>query len=189
MTQPDTTDTAPPADDTTEDTPSAPPGTRVDADRGRIIATEPEPRSLPWWKQRAHEAEATGQWLHAELQAQNEALSARIETMQRQHAERMVDGRLHKASDLWKYGVTVAELLDDTGNVDPAKLDAAITELRADAPYLGPNPAAPSAQVTSAHAGVDESGNNTSFADLLRTAARSTRGIAHSDNGTGTISG
>ena len=47
-------------------------------------------------------------------------------------AQRMAD-----ATDLWASGVTVSDVLGDDGLIDPAKLDAAITELLDRKAHLG----------------------------------------------------
>lgn len=80
-------------------------------------------------------------------EAERDQLRARVDALTKRQVEQLVGGRLHKASDLW-IDTNVADLLDESGDVDPAKVDAAITELRAARPYLGPNAAAPASQVT-----------------------------------------
>lgn len=141
-------------------------------------APGPEPRSLPWWKQRCHEAEAQGQWLHAEVAAERDKLAARVESMQRAQIETLIGARLHRASDFWLHHPDVSDLLDDDGTISPEKVDAALAGITQSAPYLAPSAAAPAAMVTAEHAGTDESGNAASFAEMLKEAARSTRGVA-----------
>jgi len=58
----------PEPDDTAQ--PPAPPAPDMSWDSERQVwksTSEPEPRSLLWWKQKAVEHEATGVWLHAEM--------------------------------------------------------------------------------------------------------------------------
>ncbi|MGD1237281.1 hypothetical protein [Mycobacterium seoulense] len=131
----------------------------------------PEPRSLTWWKQKAHDADATGKWLHAELSAENAALKSRVETIQRGYVEHMVAAKLHTPADIWHY-VELHELLTD-GDVDPAKVNAVDLPV-----YVQRSPAAPASQVTAADTVDYDADTRTTFADLLKGAARGTRGIA-----------
>lgn len=80
-------------------------------------------------------------------EAERDQLRARVDALTKRQVEQLVGSRLHNASDLW-ISTSVADLLDESGDVDPAKVEAAITELRAARPYLGPNAAAPASQVT-----------------------------------------
>lgn len=80
-------------------------------------------------------------------EAERDQLRARVDALTKRQVEQLVGTRLHKASDLW-IGTNVTDLLDDNGDVDVSKLDAAVTALRAEKPYLGPNAAAPTAAVT-----------------------------------------
>jgi hypothetical protein len=180
-TTPDTT-TPEPEPATEPDTPTdehpAMPDARWDADKGAYTSTAPpEPRSLPWWKAKAHEHENTGKWLVAELEADRAELRSRVESLQKQQVENLIGPRLHNPADFFHHA-ELAEVLDDTGTVDTEKLDTVLADIIQSAPYLAPSPAAPSSAVTSEHAGVDEKNNKPSFGDLLKAAASSNRGIA-----------
>lgn len=58
-----------------------------------------------------------------EAEAQRDTLSGRLEALQRREAERLAAARLADGADLWRGdGVELAALLDDDGNLDPAKV-------------------------------------------------------------------
>jgi hypothetical protein len=54
---------------------------------------------------------------------------ARLERLQKTEVERMATGKLADPSDVWLDGLTVDAVLDDEGDVDPARVDQAIKEL------------------------------------------------------------
>lgn len=62
-----------------------------------------------------------------ETETERDTLQARLETMQRAEVERLA-ARLVEPSAIWAGGVTLADLLDDDGNLDPAKATAAIDQ-------------------------------------------------------------
>lgn len=66
-----------------------------------------------------------------------EAATARIEQMQRREIERLAGSRLADGSDLWLSENTPADYLDDSGNVDPAKVQADAELLLSERPRLG----------------------------------------------------
>jgi hypothetical protein len=55
----------------------------------------------------------------SKLAAQDE----RLQTMQRNEAQRLAAVKLADPQDLWRDGATLADVLDDAGHVDPGKLD------------------------------------------------------------------
>lgn len=179
----ETPDTTPepeptPEQPATEQPPAPAADMQWDAERNTYTSTAPpEPRSLPWWKAKAHEHENTGKWLVAELVADRDQLQARVESLQKQQVQAAIGNRLHNAADFFHHAALV-DVLSDDGTVDAEKLDAALTGIVQAAPYLAPNIAAPAAMVTSEHNGIDESANTPSFGDLLKAAASSNRGIA-----------
>lgn len=70
-----------------------------------------------------------------ETEAQRDALTARLETLQRNEIQRLAADRLADPADLWRDGGTVADLLDAAGNVDPGKVRAAVAETIAAHPH------------------------------------------------------
>lgn len=140
--------------------------------------TRPEPRGLLDWKNRARTAEATGQWLHAEVVADRDRLKAQVEALQRQAVGNLVGGRLHDRADVWRGGLDVAALLADDGTVDPGKVDAAVAAVIGSAPHLGPSKAAPVSMVTADNSAVENMADQPpapTFADILRDAVRGQR--------------
>lgn len=67
-----------------------------------------------------------------------------VEALQRTEAERIAGESIQKPGGLWASGITVADLLDDGGTVDPEKVAAAVqhaTETLGLAPTrTGPRP-------------------------------------------------
>lgn len=156
-TDPHTTD----ADDPTAEPDAAPP-----ADHQR-----PAPRSLDWWKAQAREHQATADALTTE----RDALKARVETLQKQHVESLVADKLHDPGDLWRYGTELPIVLDDNGDVDPAKVEEARAALAKDRPQLAPtppSPAAPASLVTANDPITHGDDDPKTFGDVLRDGAR-----------------
>ncbi len=75
------------------------------------------------------------------LLADHDALAERLGTLQRREAERVAGEHLADAADLWRDGLTLAELLDDDGNLDPGKVGgAARTVVEAHKHWAAPGP-------------------------------------------------
>ena len=86
--------------------------------------------------------EAAGHRIKArEAEAERDRLAGVVESMQRAEAERLVTAveagysPLAEGSDLWRGGVELAELLDDGGNLDREKLNAARDRVAAEHPH------------------------------------------------------
>lgn len=62
-----------------------------------------------------------------ETEAQNATLTGRLEAMQRREVERLASADLDTPEDLWLTDVGLGTLLDDDGQVDEAKVSAAVT--------------------------------------------------------------
>lgn len=74
-------------------------------------------------------------------EAERDALTARVETMQRAEAERMASARLSVGGDLFDVGrLELAALLDDDGNVSPDAVREAVTALVRTRPGLAAAP-------------------------------------------------
>lgn len=57
-----------------------------------------------------------------ETEAERDALAERVDALQRAEAERIAATVLERGGGLWAAGATVADMLDDDGNVDPGKV-------------------------------------------------------------------
>ncbi|CDO05439.1 hypothetical protein C1S82_13015 [Mycolicibacterium cosmeticum] len=60
-----------------------------------------------------------------EAEAQRDALAERLGVIQRNEAERVARKHLADPADLWRDGLEMAALLDENGNLDPAKVEEA----------------------------------------------------------------
>src|SRR5699024_7564560 len=60
-------------------------------------------------------------------EAQRDALTERLETMQRAEVERLAGEHIAKGESLWA-AASLADVLDDAGNVDPQRVAAAAQE-------------------------------------------------------------
>lgn len=79
-----------------------------------------------------------------ETEAERDTLSSRVEAMQRREVERLAAPGLAAPADLWLTGTTLADMLDDDGNVDPAKVGDTIQRIIGDRPSWRAVPAPPS---------------------------------------------
>jgi hypothetical protein len=141
--EPDTaTDT--PADITDEQPADPPPGMKYDS-TGRLVE-DGEPRSR---EQRYR------QQLRA-TEAERDQLRERLDARDRADVERMIASKLIDPSDLWAAGVTLADLVDDSGELQPALVDEAVERTVKAHPHWRHSPAAPSSMVTSPHGGTAE---------------------------------
>lgn len=62
-----------------------------------------------------------------DAEAQRDQLAARLQTMQRTEVERLVADQLAKPAALWAAGVQLADLVNEAGDIDPAKVAIAVT--------------------------------------------------------------
>lgn len=65
-----------------------------------------------------------------ETEAERDQLRATVETLQRAEVERLAGKAIQKPTALWSADVQLVDLLDDTGAVDPAKVNAAVQNAR-----------------------------------------------------------
>ncbi len=116
-------DTAPTPDDTTDDA--------AEVEVAETTATEPTDanpgREAAKYRRQLRDAEAT-----------RDTLAARVQKYQTAEAERVAagPGRLLDASDLWRV-TDLADVLGDDGELDPAKVNAAVDKLLEDKPHYG----------------------------------------------------
>ncbi|ORB32029.1 hypothetical protein [Mycolicibacterium parafortuitum] len=75
-----------------------------------------------------------------EARAERDALAQRVERLLTREAERLAAKNLANPADLLTLGgVTVQDLLDEDGDVDPEKVDAVIAEILGTRPGLAKN--------------------------------------------------
>lgn len=64
-----------------------------------------------------------------DTEAERDTLRQRVEHMQRAEIERLAAGKLADPADVWRDGAKLADLLDDTGNIDPDKVNGTVDGL------------------------------------------------------------
>lgn len=64
-----------------------------------------------------------------------EQLRSLVDSMRRAEVDRLSMARLADPGDLFRDGATMADMIGEDGNVDPARVDAAITKVVADHPH------------------------------------------------------
>ncbi len=113
-----------PAADTAPEAPAAPDTAAQDApDGGEVVEDQDQDQD--------HDHDGDGREAAKYRKKLRDAATQRdqaveqITTMQKSEAERIAANRLADGADLWRDGLTVGELLDDAGNLDPAKVSAA----------------------------------------------------------------
>lgn len=72
-----------------------------------------------------------------DTEAERDALVERIERMQTTEVTSRVADRLAQPTDLFAFGLTLADVLGDDGEVDPERVDTAVSDLLASRPGLG----------------------------------------------------
>jgi hypothetical protein len=61
-----------------------------------------------------------------ETEAERDKLIARVEAMQRNEIQRLAADKLADPADVWRDGATVADILDDDGNIDHDKVSGLV---------------------------------------------------------------
>ncbi|OBB76810.1 hypothetical protein [Mycobacterium sp. 852014-52144_SCH5372336] len=136
-TEPDTSDTP----DTTDEAP---------ADQEPDDASEPDGDQEPDDKGGDREAARYRRQLRA-AEAERDRLRSQVETYHRSEVERLAGSRgLIDPSDIWASGVSLDQMLTDAGQVDPARVDRVVNDLRVSRPHWVRSAAAPASAVTSA---------------------------------------
>lgn len=69
-------------------------------------------------------------------EGERDALTARLERLQRAEVARMVGGRLAVAEDVFAFGLTLGDLVDEDGEVDDELVNTAVVGLLAQRPGL-----------------------------------------------------
>lgn len=91
------------------------------------------------YRKRAQEAEASV----AELTAQNELMSAQVDTMRRALVEHFVGDTLYHPGDIWFLHPDVETFLDEQGDVDATRVAEVTAVIVRERPRWGPLPKAP----------------------------------------------
>lgn len=119
----DTTE-APSADDTAAD------GVVTESGNDESVITDGEPdqaqhpgREAAKWRTKLRDAESRIAELTRDSETKVGALTARVEHMQRNEVQRLVADRLADPADVWRDGAQLADVLDENGDVDPAKVN------------------------------------------------------------------
>lgn len=102
-----------------------------------------------------------------EATARAEAAEARLAQHDREAAQRMAS-KLVDPTDLWRAGVTVEELRDAEGNLDPDLVAQAVARIAAEHPHWTRSVAAPASLVTDGATTPKTSGNESSFVDAFK---------------------
>lgn len=71
-----------------------------------------------------------------ETQGERDALAGRVERLQHADVSRIVSDRLAVPADLFAFGLTLADVLGDDGEVDPGLVETAVCGLLASRPGL-----------------------------------------------------
>lgn len=107
-----------------------------------------------------------------DTEGERDALTERLTTLQRAEVARLAADVLAAGDDIWLTDVKLADLLDDTGNVDAAKVNGLATNIAASRPHwkrLSPN-AAPAATVTSSDR-IEPGPKTTTWSDVLQSSS------------------
>lgn len=93
-----------------------------------------------------------------ETEAQRDELAGKVETWQRIHAEQLAAGILADPADLWRDGLSHADVLDDDGTVVAAEVEKAARALLNAHPHWGVHnkPSKPAAQLKSGASAKDD---------------------------------
>lgn len=125
-------------DSTTQDTTSAPTTDAEQTDAPQVDETTQEPQE---GTERGNREAAKYRRALRETEAERDALTARVETLQRDAIETIVADILHRPAALWATGTTLTDLLDADGNIEQEKVTQAAVRAREElgaAPIRGP---------------------------------------------------
>jgi len=150
---------------TTDTTTDAANAQQVDADDGTDVeATTTEDESQP---DESRNAEAARWRVRLrETEVERDGLAGRVERLQTAQAFALTAGKLAQPVDLFGFGVSLADVLGDDGEVDAARVEEATEALLAARPGLAP----PSkrARVDPAQGGSVQVPSGTSWSTLLK---------------------
>lgn len=103
-----------------------------------------------------------------DTETERDTLASRVETLQRAEAERLAGQHLANGADLWLTGTQLADLLDDNGNLDPAKITTTAQNLGNDRPHWRRTAAAAANAGEVTARGKIDGGPNRSWSEVLR---------------------
>lgn len=102
-----------------------------------------------------------------ETEAERDTLRGRVESLQQRQVEQMVADRLAQPADLLAFGVTLADLLDADGEIDPGLVDTAAFGLLESRPGLAKTAPTRKGPTAVGHAAPSTTGRG-SWSDLLQ---------------------
>lgn len=153
MTTPETLDT--PADEPTPNETPAPEPT----------AAEPDPDTQTG--DSGKEAAKFRKQLRA-VEKERDTLATQLEAMRRAETERLASQHLADGADIWRDGAQLADLLDNDGNLDPARIAEVATNLTGAHPHWRRRePGAPPATEVTSRDKI-EPGDEPSWSKLLQ---------------------
>jgi hypothetical protein len=96
----------------------------------------PEPDTEPTTTEPEGSGEAA-KWRRRlrDTETERDGLATRLSALQRAEAQRLAGADLADGKDLWLAGVDLPDLLDDAGNVDPAKVADTTAAVLVDRPH------------------------------------------------------
>lgn len=126
-------------DNTTQETTSAPTTDAEQTDTPQVEETNQEPQE---GTERGNREAAKYRRQLREAEAERDTLTSRVEALQKDTIEGIAASILKRPAALWATGTTLADLLDTSGNIDPAKVteaaEKAQQELGASPRHLAP---------------------------------------------------
>lgn len=136
-------DVAPVDADPAPDVPPDPPADPPSEDPADPEPADPDPSDPPAEAKALAAARREAAGYRTRLRAAEgevETLRAEVETHRRRQIDGVLTGtagELHDPGDVWQFtGLTTADLFDDEGALDEARLTSALSELRQARPYL-----------------------------------------------------
>jgi len=157
--------------DTPEPTETDQENTEPDGDTTATTDAQPEQTEVTN-PEAAGAAREAAKWRrqYREAESQVAALTERLTTLQRREVERLASADMADPEDLWRSGVELTELLDESGDVDQGKVAETVENiLRQHRHWKKPAPAAaPATDVGTSGLGATP----TSFTDAFRPKGR-----------------
>lgn len=114
-----------------------------------------------------------------DTEAERDQWRQRAESLQRAEVERRAAAKLGDGADIWRDGATVADVLDDDGTIDTAKIENIVAELLVAHPHwaIKHSAAAPASVVTSNGKITGDDTPSRTWSELLQNAATRTGGV------------
>lgn len=128
-------------------------------------AAEPEVQN-----EAAHKAAQKAAKYRTELrtaQAERDALSERLNTLQRREVERLAGEKMAEGGDIWLSGTELTDMLDEDGNVDVERVSEAVSGIVASKPHWGAKAVPKQLRTGSLKSGTAIAPPTTGWSDLL----------------------